>query len=159
MSIPLSQFFSLPARHKLLLLKAWFLLGFFRAAVLCFPLKRLTLPLQHHAQAQPSAPLRENQQREAVAIGRLVAGAARVTPWQSLCLTQVLVVQRLLLKKNIPGQIYLGVRKGDQQVACPGTAATGLYAHAWLQSGDQIVNGGGGVEQFAVVSVYSWEAL
>ncbi len=45
-------------------------------------------------------------------IGYLVAAAARYTPWQSRCLVQVLVTQRLLAKRNIPGQFYLGVRRG-----------------------------------------------
>lgn len=157
MSNLLSKFFSLPARHKCLLFKIWFLLGFYRAGVLCFSLKRLTARLEHHAQAQPCALLSENQETEAVAIGRLVAGAALVTPWQSLCLTQVLVAQRLLLKKNIPGQIYLGVRRVGEQVAHSGAESTDLSAHAWLQCGGQIVNGAGGSEQFAVVSVYSWQ--
>jgi hypothetical protein len=89
---------------------------------------------------------------EAVAIGRLVAAAGRVTPWQSFCLTQVLVAQRLLAKRNIPGQFYLGVRRGCERTDDP----TGLSAHAWLQCGDKIVNGRAGHEQFTVVSTFSW---
>ena len=89
---------------------------------------------------------------EAKMIGYLVAAAANHTPWQSLCLVQVLVTQRLLAKRNIPGQFYLGVRPGCERSDDP----TGLAAHAWLQCGDAIVNGAAGHEQYTVVSTFSW---
>lgn len=85
-------------------------------------------------------------------IGYLVAAAARVTPWQSLCLIQVLVVQRLLATRGIPGQFYLGVRRGCELTDDP----TGLSAHAWLQCGEHIVNGAVGHERFTVISTFSW---
>ena len=85
-------------------------------------------------------------------IGRLVAAASRITPWQSLCLTQVLVVQRLLASRDIPGQFYLGVRRGGELTDDP----AGLSAHAWLQCGEDIVNGKAGHEEFTVVSAFSW---
>ncbi len=85
-------------------------------------------------------------------IGRLVATAARFTPWQSLCLTQVLVTQRLLAKRNIPGQFSLGVLRSRELT----DDSSGLSAHAWLQCGDVIVNGVAGHERFTVVSNFSW---
>ena len=88
-------------------------------------------------------------------IGRLVTAASRITPWQSLCLTQVLVVQRLLARRDIPGQFYLGVRRGGELTDDP----TGLSAHAWLQCGEDIVNGRAGHERFTVVSAFSWGPL
>jgi len=148
----LQKFTALPIRHKLLLAQAWCMLGWYRAAVLLVSFKRLARKLQHHPLATPPPALPPRMRDEAVAIGRLVAAAGRVTPWQSLCLTQVLVVQRLLAKRNIPGQFYLGVRRGCERTDDP----TGLSAHAWLQCGEDIVNGRAGHEQFTVVSTFSW---
>lgn len=148
----LQKFTALPTRHKLLLAQAWVMLGWYRAAVLLLTFKHLASQLRHHPLAMPPPALPPDQRDEAVAIGRLVAAAARFTPWQSLCLTQVLVVQRLLARRNIPGQFYLGVRRGRERTDDP----TGLSAHAWLQCGDDIVNGRAGHERFTVVSTFSW---
>jgi Transglutaminase-like superfamily len=148
----LQKFTALPIRHKLLLAQAWCMLGWYRAAVLLVSFKRLARKLQHHPLSVPPQALPPQMRDEAVAIGRLVAAAGRVTPWQSFCLTQVLVAQRLLAKRNIPGQFYLGVRRGCERTDDP----TGLSAHAWLQCGDDIVNGRAGHEQFTVVSTFSW---
>jgi len=148
----LQKFTALPTRHKLMLLQAWLMLGWYRAGTLLISFKRLTKTLQHHPLAMPPPALPPHLSEEAVAIGRLVAAAGRVTPWQSLCLTQVLVVQHLLAARDIPGQFYLGVRRGCERTDDP----TGLSAHAWLQCGDTIVNGKRGHEQFTVVSTFSW---
>ena len=148
----LQKFIALPPGRKLLLLQAWCLLGWCRIAVLLAPFKRLVAKLQHHHLAVPAAPLQVAQSEEALAIGRLVATASKFTPWQSRCLTQVLVVQKLLAKRAIPGQLYLGVRRGSELNDDP----TGLSAHAWLQCGEDIVSGKAGHERFTVVSAFSW---
>ncbi len=131
---------------------AWFLLGWYRAAIPLVPFRRLGINLQHQPIGMSPAALPADQRNEAEVIGYVVAAAARYTPWQSLCLTQVLVTQRLLAKRNIPGQFYLGVRRGCDRTDDP----TGLSAHAWLRCGDVIVNGAAGHEQYTVVSTFSW---
>jgi len=148
----LQKFTALTTRQKLTLAYAWLLLGCYRAAILLVSFKRLTRNLQHHPQARSAPQLLPGQRDEAIMIGRLVAAASRITPWQSLCLTQVLVAQRLLARRDIPGQFYLGVRRGCERTDDP----TGLSAHAWLQCGEDIVNGRAGHEQFTVVSTFSW---
>jgi hypothetical protein len=152
----LYKFLELAPPHRLLLVRAWFMLGWYRAIILLVPFKRITAGLQHHRVApSPPPPLPPALRDEAIMIGRLVAVAARFTPWQSLCLSQVLVAQNLLAEQDIPGQFYLGVRRG-----CEGTNdPAGLAAHAWLQCGDAIVSGGAEREQFTPVSSFSWGAL
>jgi Transglutaminase-like superfamily len=142
----------LPPRQKFLMVQAWFLLGWYRAATLLVPFKRLAAKLQHHPLAKPALAPLPDQREEALIVGRLVAAASQATPWQSRCLTQVLVVQHLLAKRDIPGQFYLGVRRGCELTDDP----TGLSAHAWLQCGDDIVSGQAGHERFTVVSTFSW---
>ena len=152
MTTRLQKFISLAPGHKLLLIRAWFLLGYYRAAILLTSFKRLSANLQHHPLSVPAQELPAEQRDEAKMIGYLVSAAARYTPWQSLCLNQVLVTQRLLAKRGIPGQFYLGVRRGCELTDDP----TGLSAHAWLQCGDVIVNGAAGCERFTVVSTFRW---
>ncbi len=148
----LKKLSGLDHRQKLVLLQAWCMLGWYRAAILLTSFRRATAKLQHHPLSVPPQELPISQREEAKTIGYLVAAAARYTPWQSLCLVQVLVTQRLLAKRNIPGQFYLGVRRGCERTDDP----TGLAAHAWLQCGDAIVNGAAGHEQYTVVSTFSW---
>lgn len=148
----LRQFTALNFQQKTVLVQAWFMLGWFRAAILTVSFKRLARSLEHHRALCNPHVLNLDQLCRAASIGKLVATAARYTPWQSRCLVQVLVVQRLLARRNIPGQFYLGVRKGGDD----GDDPTGLSAHAWLQCDDVIVNGGAGHEDFAVVSTFSW---
>ncbi len=152
MATRLQKLLALSAAEKALLLQSWLLLGYYRAAILLTSFKRLTTNLQHHPLSVPAQELPPDQREEAKMIGYLVAAAARFTPWQSLCLTQVLVTQRLLAKRGIPGQFYLGVRRGCELTDDP----TGLSAHAWLQCGDTIVNGAAGHERFTVVSTFRW---
>lgn len=146
------QFIELDARDKLVFIQAWFLLGWMRAATRIVTFKHLTRSLKHHREVEPPAALVPEKLEQAVRIGGLVTKAARYTPWQSPCLAQVLTLQRILARRNIAGQFYLGVCKSDG-----GEGATnGLKAHAWLQCGDLVVNGEAGHQEFAVVSMFSW---
>jgi hypothetical protein len=148
----LRKFIDLDGRQKLILVQAWCLLCWYRAAILLGSFKRLVSKLKHQPPAMPLPSLQSVQQDESVMIGHLVAAAARYTPWQSPCLVQVLVTQRLLAKRKIPGQFYLGVRRGHEGSDDP----TAISAHAWLQCGDEIVNGAAGHEQYTAVSAFSW---
>lgn len=152
MSISIKKYSALETWEKLVLMQAWFMLGWMRAVLQTLPFKRLAAHMQHHRDKVLPPPLRPDQVHYAFRIGWLVGAAAGVTPWQSPCLAQVLVTQRLLSKRGIPGQFYLGVRRGCERTDDP----TGLSAHAWLQCGDQIVNGAAGHEQYTVVSTFSW---
>ena len=149
------KFAALNAEQKIIFIQACFMLGWIRVAILTVSFKRLSSALRHHGELATPSVLNRRQLQQASDIGSLVASAASATPWQSLCLVQVLVVQRLLARRNIPGQFYLGVRTGAGDGADP----TGLSAHAWLQCGDCIVNGGAGHEAFTVVSTFSWGQL
>jgi hypothetical protein len=148
----LGQFASLDTSEKLVFVHGWFLLGYIRAATLAVSFKRLTASLQHHRETVSPISLTLKERQQANRIGGLVAIAAKYTPWRSLCLTQVLVVQRLLARRGITGQLYLGVRK----VASAERLANDLEAHAWLQCDDLIVNAGAGHQKFSVVSIFSW---
>lgn len=148
----LRKYTALNLQEKLILIQAWAMLGWFRAAIACVSLKRLASSLESHVPPLELDPVDGRKQEVAARIGNLVACAARYTPWRSRCLVQVLVTQRLLSARNIPGEFHLGVRKsGGNDEGCKG-----LMAHAWLVCGDFIVNGESGHEAFTVVSTFSW---
>jgi hypothetical protein len=148
----LRQFTALHIQEKLLLARAWLLLGWTRIAVLTVSFKSLAARLEHCREWVPAPTSTAEQLQQATRIGWLVSVAARYTPWQSRCLIQVLVAQRLLARRNIPGQFYLGVRRRPECLDDP----VGLSAHAWLQCGDVIVNGAAGHEAYTVVSTFRW---
>lgn len=72
---------------------------------------------------------------------------SQIMPWRSVCLDQALAAQRMLSRRKIPGILYLGVAKKDNEV---------LKAHAWVCSGEYFVTGQAGHEEFAVVSRFKW---
>jgi hypothetical protein len=142
------QFRALDVGQQNLFIKAWLMLGVMRMALVLVPFKYLSKHMQRHEVPPVTSSLSNNQLNVATDIGLRVAQAANHTPWQSRCLVQVLVAQRLLARRGIPGQLYLGVKKNTATAE----------AHAWLQCGERIVNGGGSQEQFKVVTSYSWSA-
>ncbi|MDD3591377.1 MAG: lasso peptide biosynthesis B2 protein [Sulfurovum sp.] len=77
------------------------------------------------------------------AIGRV----SRSVPWSSVCLDQALAAQRMLSRRKIPGNLYLGVAKKED---------AGLKAHAWVRCNGEFVTGRAGHEAFTVVSCFSW---
>jgi hypothetical protein len=83
------------------------------------------------------------QVREALAVGRVVAGVARRLPWHPTCLRQALATQRMLRRRGIDCQIHLGV-----------TGASDPAAHAWVTVGGRPVVGGQGIERFVPLAAF-----
>lgn len=142
----LKQFSALGWPQKKVFLQAYCLLGVMRLGVLTLSFKRMSRTLRQHKTPPAYIPLGEGQLASAGLIARAVWTASRYTPWSSNCLAQALTAQRMLAKRHIPGMIYLGVKKEQQQ----------LEAHAWLQCDAYILTGKAGHEAFTVVSTFSW---
>jgi len=142
----IGKFYALHWQEKKCLLKAYFLLGIMRFAILTVSFKRLSKSLQHHHNQAPQKPLDEAQFTQAKTIGWAVVTAAGYTPWNSNCLAQALTAQRMLKQQHIPGMFFLGVKKAEQQ----------LEAHAWLQCDSHVLIGKYEYESYAIISIYSW---
>ena len=125
------------------------MLGVMRAAILTVPFKRLTRNLEQQQNHVDINPVHEHEMKIAITIGKLIAGAANNTPWESACLAQSLTAQRMLKRRAIPGVFYLGVRKDEN-------ADEKMSAHAWTRCGDTIITGHKGHEDYTVVSVFGW---
>ena len=58
-------------------------------------------------------------------VARLVAAAARWSPWRPSCMTRSLALQCMLLRHGLDGRLRLGVRR----------RSGALEAHAWIEHG------------------------
>ena len=143
------KFAKLSAREKNLFMEAYYTLGVMRTMILRVPFKRLTRSLEHQAKKGELAQLNEEQMQMALNIGKAIGQAAAHTPWESACLAQSLTAQKMLKKRGIPGVFYLGAAKDEE-------SKEKMKAHAWSQCGDTIITGGGGHEDFTVLSVFGW---
>lgn len=85
--------------------------------------------------------------RTVARIKRIVLLAAKYTPWESKCLVRAMVVQRLLLRYEIPTTLYLGANKKKE--------AKKMEAHAWLRCGEWIVTGERERDEFIEVAKFS----
>ena len=144
--LELANFLRAPLRGKLLAVEAaWQLL---RARIdTARPASHYT-PLfgrQDHDAPAPS----EEQEILAERIGAIVARAALWMPFRAQCLQQVLAMRRMLDRRGVPATVYLGVEHGQAD------AARGRRAHAWVRTGNRIVNGNIELDRYAVVGVYS----
>ena len=106
-----------------------------RAALRAFPLRkvleRVDLPIQC---VSDHAPLNVRTLRRIRAIERVGHGLFPKNP----CLTQAIVVQRLLRKKGYASDLRIGVRKGHGQP---------LEAHAWVEYRGAVVIGARGLSE------------
>ena len=89
----------------------------------------------------------EMEQRKKIAlVARRVARVVERVPWESKCLVQAMVVQRLLRDYCIESTLYLGVGRNKED-------NDKMVAHAWLRSGPYYVIGGRG-EGYATVAKF-----
>jgi len=145
----INKFTKLTIEEKKLFLEAYVILGKMRAAILTVSFKRLTRTLVHLPKKEKMSALEDHQMSVAMAVGQAITRASAYTPWESACLAQSLTAQKMLQKRDIPGVFYLGAAKDEE-------SKEKMKAHAWSQCGDTIITGGGGHEEFTVLSVFEW---
>jgi len=144
------KFTKLSSQEKKLFLEAYVTSGMMRAAILTVSFKHLTRSLEHVAKKKELEKLGEEDMKTAQMVGQAIMRASSYTPWESACLAQSLTAQKMLQKRGIPGVFYLGAAKDEEN-------KSKMKAHAWSQCGDTIITGGGGHEEFTVLSVFGWE--
>jgi hypothetical protein len=146
----IQNFFALDQQHKTLFIQAYFLLAYLRVAMIRRPFKKLVRDLELHRDPVQLMELSAEDRVTADAVGWAVRTAANFTPWESACLVQVLVAQKMLRSRNIPGAFYLGATTGLEE------GDGDMAAHAWLKCGTQFITGEQGHQQYTVVSCFSW---
>ena len=145
----IKKFTELSFEEKKLFAEAYVTLGLMRAAILTISFKRLTRSLEHLKNRGEVMPLNDKEMKTALSVGQAITRASAHTPWESACLAQSLTAQKMLQKRGIPGVFYLGAAKDEE-------SEEKMKAHAWSQCGETIITGGGGHEEFTVLSVFGW---
>ncbi len=79
--------------------------------------------------------------REAWECAHAVSRAARWVPRAS-CLTQALVLQRLLARRGYASSLFLGVDRAGKPSQTPRPRAKGFEAHAWVEWRGRVLIGG-----------------
>jgi hypothetical protein len=139
----LHKILALSWSDRLLLLEAVFYLTAARLAIASLPFRHIAPHLGHQILPGlvpvPKGPPPEAARRIARAV-QIISGR---TPWESACLAQGIAGRLMLGRRGLPGWLFLGTRKDEHG---------DLIAHAWLQSGDQILLGGESHGTFTMLS-------
>ena len=146
----LHKFIDLDPYMRKLFIEAYTALGIARMQLQMKSFKQIVTSLDLNSVQSPVYNLPNHQLETARSIGSAIQLAAGNTPWESACLAQSLAAQKMMMKRGIPGILYLGVTQ-DVQNNEP------LHAHAWLQCTDQFITGELGHERFKVLSTFSWQ--
>ena len=133
-------------RERLLLLEAVALLGLARLTARILPFRWIARSLGKQM-AESSTALSAAHLQQAWIVGQAIRSAAKLTPWESVCLSQAVAAQWMLKRRRIPATLYLGVAKDKAR-------RKGLSAHAWLRCGKVILTGRAGHRQFAVITTF-----
>ncbi len=128
--------------ERKMLLAAFFWLTLTRIAIAIVPFERIARWIH----LTPGEDTASNLAPLAETIGWAVQVAASRTPWTSTCLAQALAGTVLLRQQQLPGTLYLGVKKNRLNQ---------VDAHAWLRSGDRVLTGNQNLQQYAVVGKFS----
>ena len=140
---PIRRFLALDSSDRLYLLEAWLYLAASRLALSRIPFRYLAprlgrqLPLEQGENPLAASSVLARTLTHAVGV------AARHTPWNSTCLVQAIAGRLILRRRGLRSRIFLGTRKDEKG---------NLAAHAWLQSGDEILLGAAGRETFTALS-------
>lgn len=134
----LHSFIRLPATRRCLLIRVALLLWATRLGLWLLPFQTLRRLLAKFAPGPTRVPGADGLSRESVVWA--VETAARHMPLANTCLTQALVAQVLLARRGYPALLRIGVVKGEND---------DLQAHAWVESGGEVVIGGYELERYA----------
>lgn len=95
--------------------------------------------------------LESSAQRAADTTAWAVQTAAGQLPWRSNCLVQAIAAQRMLIKQDVSGVIYLGAASGTRV-----SDQSELMAHAWLKCGDNFITGEFEAEGYSAIAAFRW---
>src|SRR4051812_40337441 len=127
-----------------LLIKAALLLAAIRLGMWLLPFRALRRLLTRAEVMSPKRRLQHAGHASADGVTWAIEVASRHMPGAKSCLTQALAAQVLLTRRGHPALLHIGVAKGERGR---------FQAHAWVESGGNIVTGGSGVERFAPLTV------
>lgn len=139
------RFFRLPRSERWLLVKAALLLGAIRSGLRLLPFQTLKQLLDSASRVPES---HSSNQFSSDRIAWAVIAAGRYVVRDKPCLTQALAAQVLLKRRGYPATLRIGVaREGSGE----------LQAHAWVESEDGVVVGGGDLSRYTLLPAFDGE--
>jgi hypothetical protein len=138
----LARFFALTWREQLCTLEAAFSLLAVRVA---FALLPLPLALRLFGIVQGETAAGRVAAREAEAVGRAIARAARYVPFRAVCLQQAFAALLMLRRRGLAATVHLGLNREDGA----------LKAHAWSHCGGVPVTGVPVSRSFAPIAAFA----
>lgn len=115
---------------KKLILKITIMSALIRFIILVVPFKYIKKYLGEEKSQSDYIPSNE-EKKYIQKISVFIEKVCKNTPWQSKCLVQAIIAQRLLSSKQIESTMYLGVGKDKND----------MVAHAWVLCGEYYVSG------------------
>lgn len=84
---------------------------------------------------------------EVLALEKSLRQGVRLLPFTPSCLAQAFAGQRMLISKDIPSTVTIGLRQEGTH---------NWPAHAWLHAGNRVITGGGVGEVYFPTTSYRW---
>ena len=141
----LRKFLALSWEERFLLLEAYYYLGWARFTLLRVPFKQIAPRLGRQLKKEEIPSQNVPPTELATQVGWAVDVMSHRTPWESACLAQTMAGKFMLRRRGVSSLLYLGTKKDEFGE---------FVAHAWLQSGNKILLGGGGAQTFVVLSTF-----
>lgn len=137
-------FISLSWQTKLLLVEAFFYLGWARLLKVV-PFSKVAPSLGK--QMDETTFSSNLSDRETLSnISQALRIMNQYTFWESACLVQGIAGMKMLAKRGIDSTLYLGIAKDEKG---------NLIAHAWLRSGPFYITGSEGRQKFTIVNKFA----
>ena len=124
-------------KRRNLTIKALFLSGVARFRIYFYPGKALYKYLGNLGEETSQDAMENDAIRDVYFVSDKVARVAKRVPWESQCLVQAMVAQRLLRGYGLNSTLYLGVGRAADE-------GNKMVAHAWVRCGPYYVCGGNG---------------
>ncbi|WHY61139.1 lasso peptide biosynthesis B2 protein [Cytobacillus firmus] len=137
-------FLLLDMNIKLLLIEAFFLLGWARI-LKGRSFSKVALTLGEHMK-ETTLFMDESNRKLLKNVSDAINIVSRYTFWESMCLVKAIAALKMLERRHVESTIYFGTSKDK----------TGkLIAHAWLRSGPFYITGAEVMDQFVIVSYFA----
>jgi hypothetical protein len=137
------KFLSLHPSKKMLVLEAFFYLGWARI-LKALPFSKVA-PSLGTLMEETSHAHNPSDEEVIINITRVIRVMSRHTWWESMCLVKAIAAMKMLERRHIESTLYLGTAKDPSGK---------LIAHAWLRSGPFYVTGAEEMDAFTVVSKF-----
>lgn len=137
------RFLRLSTTERQLLISAVLLLGAVKVGLVLLPFHKARRLLGMLSKEAPGLH-RDDDRASLERVVWAVTLAGHIMPWASTCLTRALSAQVLLLRRGHPALLHIGAVRGEKGK---------FEAHAWVESGGDVVIGGYELEQYTPLAV------